>query len=151
MDAGTYPNEAVIEFINQNVVPLQVASDQQPMASDFKVTWTPSLLILDQEGNEHHRTVGFMSANELIPSLLLGIGNLHFNGNDFKKALGRYEKIVSDFSGSDSAPEAVFQIGVSLYKSTNDPKPLKEAYEHLQDKYPENQWTKRAYPYRLIQ
>ena len=151
MDAGTYPNEAVIEFINQNVVPLQVASDQQPMASDFKVTWTPALLILDQEGNEHHRTVGFMGADELIPSLLLGIGNLHFNGNDFKKALSSYENIVSDFSESDSAPEAIFQRGVSLYKSTNDPKPLKEAYEHLQDKYPENQWTKRAYPYRLIQ
>ncbi|MEA3469803.1 MAG: hypothetical protein U9R57_16485 [Thermodesulfobacteriota bacterium] len=151
MDAGTYPNEAVIEFIHQNVVPLQVASDQQPMASDFKVTWTPALLILDQEGNEHHRTVGFMGADELIPSLLLGIGNLHFNGNNFKKALSSYENIVSDFSESDSAPEAIFQRGVSLYKSTSDPKPLKEAYEYLQDKYPENQWTKRAYPYRLIQ
>lgn len=31
-----YPNEAVIDFINQNVVPLQVPLDQQPMASDFK-------------------------------------------------------------------------------------------------------------------
>lgn len=151
MDAGTYPNEAVSNFINQNVVPLQVASDQQPMASDFKVTWTPTLLILDQEGNEHHRTVGFMNADELIPSLLLGIGNLHFNGNDFKKALSSYEKIISDFSESDSAPEAIFQKGVSLYKSTNDPKLLKKAYEHLQDKYPVSQWTKRAYPYRLIQ
>jgi len=151
MDAGTYPNEAVSDFINHNVVPLQVASDQQPIASDFKVTWTPTLLILDQEGNEHHRTVGFMNADELIPSLLLGIGNLHFNGNDFKKALSSYEQIISDFSESDSAPEAIFQQGVSLYKSTNDPKPLKKAYKHLQDKYPESQWTKRAYPYRLIQ
>jgi len=151
MDAGTYPNEAVIDFINQNVVPLQVPSDQQPMASDFKVTWTPALLVLDQEGNEQYRTVGFMSAEELIPSLLLGIGNLHFNGDDFTKAISSYDKILSKFPQSDAAPEAIFQKGVSLYKSTDDPKPLKEAYMMLQDKYPESQWTKRSYPYRLIQ
>ena len=28
----------VIEFINQNVVPLRVAFDSQPLASDFNVT-----------------------------------------------------------------------------------------------------------------
>jgi hypothetical protein len=39
---------------------------------------------------------------------------------------------------------------VCLYKSTNNPKPLKEAYEQLKDQYPESEWTKRAYPYRLI-
>ncbi|MEN8257632.1 MAG: tetratricopeptide repeat protein [Thermodesulfobacteriota bacterium] len=150
MGAVTYPNETVIEFINQNVIPLRVTADH-PLATEFNIKWTPSLLILDQEGHEHHRTVGFMSPEELIPSLLLGIGNSFFNGNDFNKALSCYEKIMADYSGSDSAPEAIFQKGVSLYKSTNDPKPLKEAYEYLQDKYPASQWTRRAYPYRLIE
>jgi tetratricopeptide (TPR) repeat protein len=151
MDAAPYPNEAVIAFLNKNEDPLQLASDQQPIASDFKVTWTPALLVLDKDGNEHHRTVGFMGAEELIPSLLLGIGNLYFNGDDFNEALSNYDKILSDYSESDAAPEAVFQKGVSLYKSTNNPKPLKEAYEHLQENYSESQWTKRAYPYRLIE
>lgn len=150
MDAVTYPNEAIIEFINQNVIPLRVTADQQPIATDFNITWTPALLILDQEGHEHHRTIGFMSPEELIPSLLLGIGNSHFNGNNFKEALSSYEKLLADYPKSDSAPEAIFQKGVSLYKSTNDPKPLKEAYEYLQAEYPASQWTKRAYPYRLI-
>ena len=40
--------------------------------------------------------------------------------------------------------------GVSGYKSSHDPKKLKEAYERLQAEYPESEWTKRAYPYRLI-
>ncbi len=61
------------------------------------------------------------------------------------------EAVLSEVPQSDAAPEAVFQRGVSLYKSTGDPKPLKEAYMKLQDKYPESQWTKRSYPYRLIQ
>ncbi len=151
MDAVTYSNKVVIDFISQNTIPLRVAPDHKPMSTDFNIKWTPSLLILDKEGNEHHRTVGFMSTKELIPSILLGTGNKHFNNNRFTEALKAYEIILADFPESDSAPEAVFQKGVCLYKSANAPLPLKEAYEHLRDKYPTSQWAKRAYPYRLIQ
>jgi len=150
MDAVTYPNEKVIDFISQNVIPVRVLSGQQPLATDFNIKWTPSLLILDQEGKEHSRTVGFLSGEELIPSLLLGIGNGHANKDEFKDALSCYERLLAESPESDSAPEAVFQRGVNLYKSTHDPKPLKEAYNQLQERYPASQWTKRAYPYRLI-
>lgn len=150
MDAGTYPNAKVIDFINQNLIPLRVLWDQQPLSTDFNIQWTPSLLVLDQEGKEQHRTVGFLSPEELIPSLLLGMGNGHFNKNEFKEALGCYDTILADYPVSDAAPEAVFQRGVSLFKGAHDPKPLKEAYERLREAYPTSQWTKRAYPYRLI-
>jgi tetratricopeptide (TPR) repeat protein len=150
MDAVTYPNDKLINFINESVVPLRVASDHKPLSSDFNVQWTPALLVLDQNGKEHHRTVGFMSADELLPSLLLGIGNAHFDNGNFNEALGCYGKIGEKYPNSDSAAEAIFQVGVSRYKSTKDPKPLREAYEQLNKAYPDSQWAKRAYPYRLI-
>jgi tetratricopeptide (TPR) repeat protein len=150
MDAVTYPNERVIGFINQNVIPVRVLSDQQPLATDFNIKWTPALLILDQEGKEHSRTVGFLSSEELIPTILLGTGVGHSDQEEFKEALSCYERLLTEYPESDAAPEAIFQRGVNLYKSTHDPKPLKEAYNLLQDKYPNSQWTKRAYPYRLI-
>ena len=141
MDAVTYPNERVIEFLNQNVVPLRVLSDQQPLAKDFNIKWTPALLILDQEGKEHSRTVGFLSGEELIPSILLVIGNGHSDQDEFKEALACYERLLTEYPASDSAPEAIFQRGVNLYKSSHDPKPLKEAYNQLQERYPASQWT----------
>jgi len=150
MDAVTYPNEQVIEFINQNLIPLRVLSDQQPLAKDFNIQWTPALLILGREGKEHSRTVGFLSGDELIPSLLLGMGKGYADNDEFKDALRCFDRLLAEYPGSDSAPETMFQRGVALYKSTHDPKPLKEAYNQLQDKYPGTQWTKRAYPYRLI-
>ena len=150
MDTVTYPQDSIINFINQNLIPLRIPSDQQPLATEFGVTWTPALFILDEDGNEHHRSVGFLDADQLIPSLLLGIGNMHFTANNFKEALSRYETILSQHPGSDAAPEAVFQKGVSLFKSTNDPKPLREAYELLSKTYKDSPWTNRAYPYRLI-
>lgn len=150
MDAVTYPQERVVEFINTHVIPLRVPADHQPLAADFAIKWTPALLILDQEGKEHQRTVGFLSAEELCASILLGIGNLHFNGNAFKEAIASYDRVLAEYPQSDCAPEAIFQRGVSLYKSTHDPKPLRAAYDRLQEGHPSSQWTKRAYPYRLI-
>jgi len=58
--------------------------------------------------------------------------------------------LLEAYPKSDSAPEAIFLRGVSLYKSTEDPKPLRASYDKLSAEYPENEWTKRAYPYRLI-
>lgn len=150
MDAVSYPEKRVNEFITNSLIPLRVRSDTQPLATDFNLKWTPTLIILDPKGKEHHRTVGFLSPEELVPSLLLGIAKVHFDLNEFKKALSEFEKIVSGFPKSNSAPEAMYLRGACLYKSTNDPKRLKEAYEQLQSKYPESEWTKRAYPYRLL-
>jgi hypothetical protein len=37
-----------------------------------------------------------------------------------------------------------------MYKSTHDPKPLRASYDKLAAEYPDSEWAKRAYPYRLI-
>lgn len=150
MDAVTYPNTKVIAFIERNVVAVRVLADQQPLATDFNITWTPALLIVDHEGKEQARTVGFLSAEELIPALLLGMGAWHMNSGDFTAAITCYDQVLADSPRSDSAPQAIFERGVALYKSSHEPLPLKEAYNRLQEHYPESQWTKRAYPYRLL-
>jgi tetratricopeptide (TPR) repeat protein len=150
MDAVSYPNKNVTEFINNSVIPLRVRYDAHPLASDFNLKWTPTLIILDMEGKEHHRSVGFLSPEELIPSLLLGIAKVYFDLNEFKESLLSLAKILSDFPNSSPAPEAIYLRGVCMYKSTNNPKGLKEAYEQLQTQYPLSEWTKRAYPYRLL-
>ncbi len=149
MGAVTYPHEAVITFINENVVPLRIGSDDQP-AKDFNISWTPALLILDEYGKEHHRSIGFLEPEELISAIVLGIGKTHYDADEFQEAITSFEKIVDKSPGSDSAPEAVFLAGVSRYKSTHDPLPLKEAYEYLLKEYPLSPWTKRAHPYSLL-
>jgi hypothetical protein len=150
MDAVTYPDTEVISFINENMIPLRVQHDAEPTAADFNVKWTPAIITLDPEGNEHHRTVGFLGPHDLIASLLLGIAKVYFDKDQFGDALFSLNKIVSEHAKSDSTPEAIFLKGVSEFKSMHDPKKLREAYEKLKSQYPENEWTKRAYPYSLI-
>ena len=67
-----------------------------------------------------------------------------------EEAQGMFDEALRDYPGSAAAAEAVFFLGVSRYKMTHDPKPLREAYETLTAKFPGSEWTKRAAPYRLI-
>lgn len=149
MDAVTYPQKAVQEFITENIIPVRVAFDG-PLAKEFKVTWTPTLVTLDWNGQEHHRTVGFLPAEELIASLLLASGKVFCDIEQFDRASAPIEKLLSAHSQTDAAPEAMYVRGVCGYKSTHNPVPLKAAWEQLQKHYPNSEWTKRAQPYRLL-
>ena len=150
MDAVTYPNKAVIEFINSNMIAVRARHDQKPLAENFKVKWTPALVTLDVDGTERHRTVGFLPPEELIPSLMLGIGKAHLERGEFPQAIPRFENLFSQYPKSGAAPEAVFFLGVARFQSTHDPKFLKKAYDQLAAQYPQSEWTTRASPYSAI-
>lgn len=150
MDAVSYPDNDVTEFITNSMIPLRVPYNALPLAKDFNVMWTPTLITLDSDGKEHHRSVGFLAPEELIPSLLLGIAKTHFDLNELNEALTFLKRILSEYPKNSAAPEAIYLNGVCLYKSMNDAKKLKEAYEKLQTEYPSSEWAKRASPYRLL-
>ena len=150
MDAVTYPNVKVIDFLQNKLVPLQLGSNAEPYASDYGVKWTPNLLIIDAEGKVYHRAVGFIPPLEFIPWLLLGMGKASFEKDNFKEALERFERVITEYSFSNSAPEAIYFRGVSQYKSTHQPDGLKRAYQILQERYTGSEWAKRAYPYWLL-
>lgn len=150
MDAVTYPDTKVVSFIEQHLIPLRVPADAKPLSDDFTVKWTPTLIVLDAEGMTHHRTVGFLPAEELIPSLYLGIAKACFNTNQIDRALVYLDNLLTEYPKSDFAPEAVYMQGVCGYKSTHNAQPLKDAYEKLRTQYPSSEWAKRAYPYRLL-
>ncbi len=150
MDTVSYPDTKVSEFISASVIPLRLAFDAQPYSTDFNVKWTPTLVTADWTGKEHHRTVGFLPPEELIPSVMLGIAKIHFDLDLFDGAIPILDRILAEYPRSSAAPEAIFLRGVAGYKGTGDPAPLKQAYERLAREYPDSEWAKRALPYRLI-
>ena len=150
MDAVTYPDNKVIERIQKSFIPLLIAYDAKPLSSDFNIKWTPTLITLGADGKEHHRTVGFLDPDGFIANSLLGIGKYHFDNDRYPEALSFFDTIVADHSQSKTIAEAIFLQGVSRYKNSGDPKPLKEAYGSLSSDFPDSKWTKRAYPYRLL-
>ena len=150
MGAVTYPDSRVAEFVVGRMIPVQLLFDAQPYASQYNIKWTPTMIVLDAEGKEHHRIVGFLPPDEFVPGLLLGIAKVSFDRDDLEGALPDLEKIVSSYPRSAAAPEAMYLRGVVQYKTTHKAEPLKEAFEQLKRDYPSSEWAKRAMPYGLL-
>ncbi|MBF0498117.1 MAG: tetratricopeptide repeat protein [Deltaproteobacteria bacterium] len=150
MDAVAYPESAVIEFVNNNLIPLRIPSDHPTLGPKYRIKWTPSLLILDSEGTEHYRTLGFFSPQELIPSLLLGMGRAYFNQPDRPRATACFERIIAEFPKSFQVPEAIYLAGVSRYIESHDVANLIGIFDRLAAEHPNSEWAMRADPYRLL-
>jgi thioredoxin-related protein len=148
MDAVTYPNEAVTDFVGKHIVPVRLRYDQQPLAGQYRVKWTPTLIAVDKEGNEIYRNEGFLPPEDLIPALMLGIGKVRLNEGNYKEAISHFTELSSKYPKSEEAPEAVYFLGVARFKTTNDFKVLKQTFDKLSKQYPGSIWTKKASPYR---
>jgi hypothetical protein len=150
MDAVTYPEKNVAAFIQENLIPLRVLFDALPLSEEFNVKWTPTTILLDSKGKEHHRTVGFVPAEEMIPLLMLGMGKACFALDDLDQAIADLDPIIQTYPASHSAPEAIYLQGVSRYLNTHDAQHLKQMYGKLRDDYPKSVWAERSLPYRLL-
>jgi thioredoxin-related protein len=150
MDAVSYPNPKVVAFFEEHLAPVRVLITSKPLPRRFKVNWTPTLVLLDADGEEHNRTVGYLPPEELIPSLMLGIAKAHFDSEQYSRALAFLDKIVAEYPESNSAPEAIYYQGVSHFKTTHDLREMKKALERLQSGYKDSEWTKRASVYQEV-
>lgn len=110
----------------------------------FGANWTPTVLILDSDGNERHRIEGYLPADDFLAQLYLGMGQLAFKTGKFGDAETYFRKVVSDVPASESAAEAQYWAGVSRYKGTNDPSALKATADAFQSKYSDSSWAKKA-------
>ncbi|MCM2264080.1 MAG: hypothetical protein NDI73_02695 [Desulfuromonadales bacterium] len=150
MNAVAFPDPAVVDFVSNNLIPLRIPADDPELGPRYKVKWTPTLLLLDADGVEYYRTLGFYPPEELIPSLLMGMGKASFNQPDRPTACRCFEKILANYPTSSLAPEAVYLNGVSRYIETRDVVNLISIYDRLAADYPDSRWLTRADPYRLL-
>jgi hypothetical protein len=150
MDAVAYIDPAVISFVNDNLIPLRLEAADPVLGPRYKVKWTPTLLILDGEGGEQYRTLGFYPPDDLIPSLLLGMGKAKFNLPDRPAACDCFGKILADYPASSLAAEAVYLNGVARFIEGHDVANLIGIYDRLTAEYPSSPWLTRAAPYRLL-
>ncbi|MBI4831680.1 MAG: hypothetical protein HY801_09035 [Candidatus Lindowbacteria bacterium] len=153
MDTVTYPNADVQKMISDNFIPLKLQCNfakPTDMMRKYHVRWTPTLMVLGSDGNARYHMVGYMPPEELVPELALLRAMEKFDKGDFKTALQQLREVVDKHPNTSAAPQALFYIGVAGYKSTRDPKKLKETHLELKQKYPDNLWAKKSMPYGEI-
>lgn len=150
MGAVTYPEPAIIEFLNREVIPLKINFDVEPLASQFWIRWTPALFVLDPYGHPHQSHVGYLGPGQFIPHLLLGKAKTRFALRRFHDALADLERILGDHPQSFAAPEAVYLRAICRYRTTQDPHHLRVGHQLLLAEYPASDHAQRALPYRNL-
>lgn len=147
----TYPNPNVCFSVEKDFIPLQIDFNQnKALVKRFGVKWTPTVLILDEDGSEHHRFIGFLPPENFIAQIILGKGKVEFNLDHFEEAIQTFQESLVRYPKTEAAPEAQYLLGVTKYKASHDPKELKLGLEHLQRDYPNSEWTQKAQVYALI-
>jgi hypothetical protein len=150
MEAVSFADQAVENFVADRLVALRVEVENRPLVSDFRVVWTPTLITLDYYGKEHQRTIGYLPPDELVASLLLGIGKVALEQDLFNEAVIQFSTLLNGCAQSEAAPEAVYLRAVARYKASHAPDALKECYGQLLSQYPQSPWTRRAQPFSLL-
>ncbi len=130
MGAVTYPNEGVAKFVDLNFVPVQVQSSNKELADKYNVSWTPTILVLDADGKEHYRSVGFLQPDVFIATFELGKAHYYLDREQFAEARALLEELIERCPVPEVVPEAIFYHGVASYKHTHDAKPLNQSLRH---------------------
>jgi thioredoxin family protein len=144
-----YPDPRVVSFIEGHFVPARVHVKEQHgqfqrLSNRYNAQWTPTVLIIDEGGEERRRFEGFLPADDFLAQLTLGLANLAFKTNEFADAERWFRDVVDRYPKTDAAAEALYWAGVSRYKRTNDAAALTETAEAFRTRYSDTSWATRA-------
>ena len=145
MDTVTYPENLVAHFIQEHFVPARVKVKAEPqVVKEYLVTWTPNVVIADENGKIHYRVEGFHQPHEFVARLSLGVGRYHLDRQEFEVAAERFEEVADRHAGTDPGAEALYWLGVAQYRKSHDPELLRANWQRLAREYPNNEWTRRS-------
>jgi len=144
-----WPNERVARFVNENLLAARVHPRQNPDAfkqysERYKAPWTPTILLLDSDGVEHHRIEGFLPVDDLLAQLMMGRARIAFDAEQWADAERRFREVVDKLPNTDAAAEALYWSGVAPYKATGNPASLKATGQAFNERYRDSPWAKKA-------
>jgi hypothetical protein len=144
-----YPDARVADFVTRTFIPVRVHVKHQPeqfreLGQRYSANWTPTILIVDEDGQARHRIEGFLPVDDFLAQLSLGLAHAAFSRGEFDAASRMFEDAIAKFPDTDAAPEAQYWAGVSRYKATGDPAALSETTSRFQTRYSDSTWAKKA-------
>ena len=144
-----YTDPRVIRIIEDSFVPVRVhvkenAAAFKQLGERFGAQWTPTILIIDKNGQERYRIEGFLPADDFLAQLALGAAHTAFASGDYAAASRMFDDIVSRYPAGDAAAEAQYWAGVSRYKATGDAAALKDTARRFTEKFQDSRWAKKA-------
>lgn len=132
-------------FINQNFVPVKIHIKEQPQLFErYGAQWTPTIQVLDTDGNKRHQFEGFLPPDDFLAQLRIATAHAAFARQQWDEAERMFSSVAEELPESDSAPEALYWAGVARYKKTGDASALGQTAEQFKRRYTQSTWAKKA-------
>ena len=113
----------------------------------FDAVWTPTVMVMDPDGEERWRLEGYLPKEEFRAYLELGLARVAFMKKDWATAESHFANIAENSPESKYAPEAVYYRGVSRYSASHDGADLANTAAALKEKFEGNEWQLRSIPW----
>jgi TolA-binding protein len=144
-----YSDPSVIDFIENHFGPVRVhvrdqADEFKRLGAKYNAQWTPTILLIDSQGEERHRIEGFLPVPDFLAQLALGLAHSAFARSDFAEAERWFRHVVERHPDTEAAAEALYWAGVARYKASGDASALRETGQQFQKRYQSSSWAKKA-------
>lgn len=144
----TLTDGTVITLLEREFSPVMVNTVvDKDTVQKFHVDWTPAFIVLDEQGHELERFVGYLPARELEAQLQLSKGLALFHMERNEEAIALFDEMIDKFPESELIPEAEYFLGAASTKVQGDNVRMVEISHILTEKYPDSIWTKRCTPW----
>lgn len=169
LDANTYSDAKVAEFVHANVVPFKIDAEKGEgieVAKKYSVKAFPTILLITSNGEEIDRLLGYMPPDKFLETLgnyLKGVntvgalkaeleknpnnasaqyqmGSKYAMQNDLANAAPHFKKMLELDPSNEHADEASFYVAMSDFRTTNDP----TALTSFVDDYPNSPYAGSA-------
>jgi hypothetical protein len=144
MDAVTYPQEKVARLVNDHFVPVRIPRNES-LEQTYRVPWTPTVVVLDANGRECFREIGYLPPDDFLAHMNLALGRAAFEERDFESASRFYQTIVDEFAASEMVPEALYFLGLARNKMAGGTVDDRRAiWRRIIEEHPKSDWAKKA-------
>lgn len=132
----------------ENFIPVKIhIKENGPAFKRFEVQWTPTIMLLDGEGEEHYRFEGYLPAPNFLAQLDFGRGRVAFHEKRWDDATREFNAAASRDPKTELAAEAGYWAAVAQYQKTHDATALKEWGKRVRAEFPNTTWAKRSAVY----
>ena len=148
LEDESYGNAGLASFIHENFVPLGVHIKENPRNfKRFGAVWTPTVIVMDPEGNERWRLEGYLPKDDFQAFLKMGLARVAFAKKDWAEAVKWFADVLENHANSFYAPQAIYYRGVSLYSTSHDHLELEKTAATLIEQFPTTEWQLRSIPW----
>lgn len=146
MEARTFSDERVIDLLELEFVPTHYDVLNEPdHLKEFIAGWTPTLIWQCPDGNEHRRSVGFLTPEKFIGESHLArvLYALHRQSFDEMHRIAQQAVEVTE-GDLVRHPEALYWQAVAAYKASENQDLLIQGWKDLLARYPASDWAGRV-------